>query len=70
MAKYPGKPEVTLEQDHAFLVAVLTDMRAVLKRDGQLRADDRVIFQEGILNHDAKMPTLLELLDGYVKERT
>ena len=66
MAKYPGKPEVTLEQDHAFLVAVLIDIRAVLKRDGKVKADDRTIFGET----DAKMPTFLDLLDGYVKERT
>jgi len=64
MAKHPGN---TLEEDHAFLVAVLTDIRNKLKKDGKLLAGDRQVFQE---KFDADMPTLLETLDGYIDERT
>lgn len=71
MTKYPGQPKVTIEQDHRFLVAVLTDIRNELRDAGQVLAGDRLIFQEdGSSRLDADMPTLLELLDGYIAERT
>lgn len=71
MAKYPGQPEATLESDHAFLVAVLSDICDVLARDGQVMADDRLIFRDNSSAEvDPDMPTLLELLEGYVAERT
>lgn len=66
MTKFPKGN--TLEEDHAFLVAVLTDIRNKLKQSGKVLATDRTIFLTG--KPDPHMPTLLDLLDGYIAERT
>lgn len=69
MAKFPK--DRTLEEDHAFLMAVLSDIRNELRDSGQVLAGDRLIFQDDGGGHlDPEMPTLLELLDGYIAERT
>jgi hypothetical protein len=58
----------TLEEDHAFLVAVLTDIRNKLAKDGKLMAGDRTVFHvEPIAG--IQPPTLLDQLNGYVDER-
>jgi hypothetical protein len=66
MGKYT---EGTLEEDNAFLLAVLTDIRNKLAKDGKLLAGDRTVFcLEPIAGMQA--PTLLDQLNGYIDERT
>lgn len=66
MTKFPK--DTTLEEDHRYLVALLTDIRNELKRSGKILATDRTVFMAG--KPDPEMPTVLESLDGYIAERT
>lgn len=60
-----------LLSDREFLVAVLADLAEKLRKDGRLLKDDRTVFLPANADDWSKreMPTLLELLEGYVEER-
>ena len=65
------KMEAELERlrfDHGFLVAVLDEMAVKLECTGKLEAGDRHVFNYRE-PYEPDMPTLLELLRGYVTER-
>ena len=60
------------DEDRKFLLAVIGDMARKLRATGRLSANDRRIFGlPDMTRADIRdMPTLLELLEGYYKERS